>query len=101
MQKVFASEERFAGSTDAETVRNALNALPEEGGTCVIPRWNPRTGKAEWRFEKPIVLRSNVTLLADNAVLVQERGVFTHLMTAEEGAQNVAVIGEGVYRLGN
>ena len=95
MQKVFASEERFAGSTDAETVRNALNALPEEGGTCVIPRWNPRTGKAEWRFEKPIILRSNVTLLADNAVLVQERGVFTHLMTAEEGAQNVAVIGEG------
>ena len=95
MQKVYASEERFAGSSDAETLRNAIASLPEDGGTVVIPRWNPRIGKAEWRFDKPIVLRSNVTLLPDNAVLVQERGVFEHMITAEPGARNVAVIGEG------
>ena len=95
MLKVNASDIRFSAASDQEAVQKAVDFLGKEGGTVVIPRWNTRTGKAEWRFDKPVILRSNVTVLLDNALLVQETDCFAHLFEAEEGAENVALLGAG------
>ena len=95
MLKVNASDIRFSAASDQEAVQKAVDFLGKEGGTVVIPRWNTRTGKAEWRFDKPVILRSNVTVLLDNALLVQETDCFAHLFEAEEGAENIALLGAG------
>ena len=95
MQKTSAGKTEFFRSGDSETVQAAVDFLGSRGGTVVVPRWNPRTQKAEWRFKRPVVLKSNVTVLLENALLIQETDCFSHLFETEEGAENVSLIGEG------
>ncbi|MBQ6541019.1 MAG: hypothetical protein IJL73_00910, partial [Lachnospiraceae bacterium] len=95
MLRVNAAETRFLRPDDSGTIQAAVDCLGPEGGTVVIPRWNARTGKAEWRFDRPVVLKSHATILLDNALIVQETDSFAHLFEAEEGAEKIALIGEG------
>ncbi len=95
MLRVNAAETRFLRLDDSGTIQAAVDCLGPEGGTVVIPRWNARTGKAEWRFDRPVVLKSHATILLDNALIVQETDSFAHLFEAEEGAEKIALIGEG------
>ena len=97
MNEIIAGEERFfrAASSDAETIQNAVDSACGEKTVIRVPRWNPRTEKPEWRIDRDIVLKTNVTIILDNAALVQETGSFNRIFTAERGAKNIAVIGEG------
>ena len=96
MECVRASEERFLGLSDAMTVQAAVDyAAGQGGGTVVIPRLNARTGKPEWRFDRAVILKSAVKVVLENAFVVQEPDAFSPLFTAEAGARNAALLGEG------
>ena len=46
MTAIYASEERFWGADDSQTIQNAVDYAEETGlGQVIIPRFNERTGK--------------------------------------------------------
>ena len=68
--------ELFA-ETDSGTIQNAIAAAVADGCRKVlIPRYNLRTDKTEWRIDKAIEIPSEMTLILDNCYMVQETGVY-------------------------
>lgn len=103
---VSPNDPSFFGKTDSETIMNAIRAAVKNGSRrVVIPRYNLRTERTEWRISESILLPSDFTLILDNCTMVQETGVFCPMITNENSAlrpqteetaqKNIAVIGEG------
>ena len=100
------TESLFA-ETDALTIQNAIAEAERDGcRKIVIPRYNLRTGKTEWRIEQAIRIPSDFTVILDNCYMVQETGIYDHMFTnsqsySEEigtlaGEQhNITILGEG------
>jgi len=82
------------GSTDSEVIQRALGEAGE-GDTVRIPRMNARTGENEWRIAKTLRLRSGIRVLLDNCFLVMETGTYCNMLSAEDGARDISVTGEG------
>ena len=96
------------GSDDSQTIQNAIAAAEADGSRqIVIPRYNARTDKNEWRIPTAILVPSNFTIILDNCYMVQETGIhdnmFTNantrnraLVTTPEGRQeNISIFGRG------
>lgn len=72
-ENIFASEERFWGKSDSQTIQNAVDYAKKTGANSVtIPRLNPRTGENVWIIEEAIILPSEMEVVLDNAHLRQE-----------------------------
>ena len=62
---------------DALTIQNAIAAAVKDGcRRVVIPRFNLRTRKTEWRIDRAIRIPSDFTILLDNCYMVQETGIY-------------------------
>ncbi len=83
----------FSG-TDSEVIQKTIDQA-KTGDTVVVPRLNKRTGENVWSIAKAIRVKSGITLLLDNAVLVQGRGYYDNLITNEPGASDFRILGEG------
>lgn len=102
------NEEGLFGSTDSETIQNAICMAENDGcRTVLIPRYNMRTGKNEWRISESIKLPSNFTVFLDNCYMVQETGTYDNMFTnlyswepekhkkLENEQTNISIIGLG------
>ena len=102
------NEEMLFGKNDSETIQNAIFAAEEDGcRKILIPRYNARVGKNEWRIPVSIKLPSDFTVILDNCYMVQETGVYDNMFTnlyswdlekctkMEYEQKNIAVIGQG------
>ena len=70
MNTIYASEQRFWGENDSQTIQNAVNYAAETGlGKVVIPRFNERTGKALWDLPEAVLLPSDMTIILDGCHL--------------------------------
>jgi len=105
---VSPNDPSFYGETDSETIQNAIAAAEADGcRKLVIPRYNARTGKNEWRIPVSIKVPSDFTVILDNCYMVQETGVYDHMFTClyswdlekctkpEYEQRNIAIIGQG------
>ena len=80
MNTVNASDPRFFGATDSETIQNAVNYASENDlGRVTIPRFNERTGKTVWDIEKAIILPGHMTVVLEDAHLRLADGVFDNV----------------------
>ena len=71
--------ELFA-SNDSGTIQNAIAAAIEDGcRKVIIPRYNLRTDKTEWRISKAIEVPSDMTIILDNCNIVQKTGVYDNM----------------------
>ena len=76
------------GDTDAITIQNAIGEAVRNGcRKVVIPRYNLRMQKTEWRIDRAIRLPSEFTLILDNCYLVQETGIYDHMFMNENAWQ--------------
>ncbi len=76
--------EALFAENDALTIQNAIDLSVKDGCRQVcIPRYNLRTGKAEWRIDRALRLPSDFTLILDNCYMVQETGIYDHMFTNE------------------
>ena len=100
------NEEALFGANDTETIQNAIKAACLDGcRKIVIPRYNMRTDKTEWRIPAAILLPSNFTVILDNCYMVQETGIYDNMFRNEMAVnksggdhteqENIAIIGEG------
>lgn len=65
-----ASEKRFFGADDSETIQNAVDEAERTGsGMVVIPKRNERTGENVWNISKAILLPSNITIFLEGAYM--------------------------------
>lgn len=98
--------EAFFAATDSETIQNAIAAAEADGcRKVVIPRFNLRTGKSEWRIAASIKLPSSFTLILDNCYMVQETGTYDNMFTnslsdrqphtLEEEQHDITILGQG------
>lgn len=79
-REICASNPRFWGENDSETIQNAINYAEEMGlGEVVIPRRNERTGEHIWIISKTILLPSDITIILDNC----------HLRLADDVRENI------------
>ncbi len=98
----------FYGATDSETIQNAIAAAEADGcRKLVIPRYNARRDKNEWRISVSIKVPSNFTIILDNCYMVQETGVYDNMFTSlyswdlekctklEYEQHDIAIIGQG------
>lgn len=98
----------FYGATDSETIQNAIAAAEADGcRKIVIPRYNARTGKNEWRIPVSIKVPSCFTVILDNCYMVQETGVYDNMFTClyswdlekctklEYEQHDIAILGQG------
>lgn len=105
---ISSNDERLFGKTDSETIQNAIFEAEKDGCRCVlIPRYNARRGKNEWRIPVSIKLPDDFTIILDNCYMVQETGVYDNMFTnmyawdsekcvkMEYEQKNIAVIGRG------
>lgn len=104
---IYASEKRFWGATDSQTIQNAVNYAEETGkNRVVIPRHNDRTGENIWHIDSAIVLPSNMTVVVEDAHLRLCDGVFDNIFrnrniftpegnTLEGEQENIRIIGSG------
>ena len=77
---ICASEQRFWGKTDAETIQNAVDFAEKTGlGEVIIPRRNERTGENIWIIDKAVLLPSDMTVIVDNAHLRLADGVYENI----------------------
>ena len=107
MEKINASDPRFFGATDSETIQNAVNYAKEHDlGEVTVPRFNERTGRTVWDIEKAILLPSDMTVILEDAHLRMVDGVFDNafrneLCYSEEGRtmageqHDIRIIGVG------
>ena len=107
MQAIYASEERFWGENDSQTIQNAVDFAEKTGrNRVVIPRHNDRTGENIWHISSAILLPSNMTVVLEDAHLrlcdgvfdniFRNRNVFTPEGNTLEGEQeNIHIIGSG------
>lgn len=84
----------YAGTTDFETLQNAVN---DAAGKClVIPRYNARTGDTVWNIEKTIQIPSDTTIVLLDAHLRLADFTYCNLFAnAEESAKNIKICGVG------
>lgn len=69
---------------DALTIQNAIAAAVKDGcRKVVIPRYNLRAQKNEWRIDRAIRIPSDFTILLDNCYMVQETGIYDHMFCNE------------------
>ena len=107
MTKIYASEQRFWGENDSQTIQNAVNYAEETGlGEVIIPRFNDRTGKALWDLPEAVLLPSDMTIILDGCHLrhaddtmdnlFRNRNMWTELGGTLEGEQHdIRIIGRG------
>ncbi len=102
-----ANDPRFRGSTDSETLQNAINATCD--GICrtvVIPRKNERTGECRWVIDKTLLLPSDITLYLEDCLLTLADGVYENIfrnksltsaseLCPDEGEHSIRIIGLG------
>lgn len=101
------NDPRFMGSTDSESIQNAIDAA-EKGPirTVRIPRVCVRTGKDEWIIEKSILLPSDITIILDDCHLTlkkdiyenifRNKNLYTDIQNKAEGKQKgIRIIGMG------
>lgn len=90
---VDANDPRFTGSSDWETLQNAINAA---AGKClVIPRYNARTGSTIWNIEKTLVMPSDTTVVLLDAHLRMADFTYCNLLTNQKDANNIHIVGVG------
>ncbi len=96
------NNEAYFGANDSETIQSAISAACDDGcRKIVIPRYNARTDKNEWRIPVSIKIPSNFTVILDNCYMVQETGIFDYMFCNEhaysktERDVNISLIGEG------
>ena len=103
---ISCNEKELFSDSDSGTIQNAIAAAIEDGcRKVVIPRYNLRTDKTEWRIAKAIEVPSNMTIVLDNCYMVQETGVYDNMFrnslaytehhTLETEQHDIAIIGEG------
>ena len=87
MTAIYASEQRFWGADDSETIQNAVNYAEETGfGQVIIPRFNDRTGKALWDLPRAVLLPSDMTIVLYNCHLRHADDiVFEHVTVRPDG----------------
>ena len=108
MDYISPNDERLFGETDSITIQNAIAAAEKDGcRKIMIPRYNARTGKNEWRIPVSIKVPSDFTVILDNCYMVQETGVYDNMFTClyswdfdkctklENEQKNIAIIGQG------
>ena len=108
MEYVSPNDEKLFGLTDSETIQNAIAAAEADGcRQILIPRFNARTGKNEWRIPVSIKVPSDFTVILDNCYMVQETGVYDNMFTClyswdfdkctklENEQKNIAILGRG------
>lgn len=96
------------GKNDSETIKNAIAAAEADGcRKIVIPRYNARTGKNEWRILVSIQVPSHFTILLDNCYMVQETGAYDNMFSSlyawqpelsskpENEQTDISIIGQG------
>lgn len=103
---ISCNEERLFADTDSATIQNTIAAAIKDGcRKVIIPRYNLRTDKNEWRIDKAIELPSNITLILDNCFMVQETGTFDNMFrntnahkenkTIEDEEHDIEILGVG------
>jgi len=90
------NDQALFGADDSQTIQNAIAAAQADGcRKVVIPRYNLRTGKTEWRIGVSIKLPSDFTLILDNCCMVQESGCYDNMFTNENaGKENSTMADE-------
>ena len=82
---VTATEERFFGTGDADTVQNAVNyAAKEKIGCVVIPAWNVRTQCDKWVFEKAVKVPSDMTIVFLHCYIQHQDFMYENLFISFE-----------------
>ena len=107
MRVIYASDERFWGADDSQTIQNAVDYAAEIGfGQVIIPRFNDRTGQPLWDLPRAVLLPSDMTIVLDNCHirhaddtmdnLFRNRNMWTELGGTIEGEQHdIHIIGRG------
>ena len=73
MEYISPNDGKLFGKTDSETIQNAIAEAEKDGcRKILIPRYNARTEKNEWRIPVSIKLPSDFTVILDNCYMVQE-----------------------------
>ena len=86
---VTATEERFFGTGDADTVQNAVDfAAREQIGCVVIPAWNVRTQCDKWVFEKAVRVPSNMTVVFLHCYIQHQDFMYENLFTNSRAYEN-------------
>ncbi len=103
---ISCNQEELFSDCDSGTIQNAIEAAVKDGcRKIVIPRYNLRTDKNEWRISRAIVVPSCMTIVLDNCFMVQETGVFDNMFrnenallekkTLETEDHDIALLGVG------
>ena len=70
MRVIYASDERFWGADDSQTIQNAVDYAAETGfDQVIIPRFNARTGQPLWDLPRAVLLPSDMTIILDGCHL--------------------------------
>lgn len=70
MEIIYASDRRFWGKNDSETIQNAVDYASRQGlGQVTIPRINERTGESIWIIDTAVLLPSDMTILLDGCYI--------------------------------
>ena len=86
---VTATEERFFGTGDADTVQNAVDhAAREKIGCVVIPAWNVRTQSDKWVFEKAVRIPSDMTVVFLHCYIQHQDFMYENLFTNSRAYEN-------------
>ena len=86
---VTATDERFFGTGDADTVQNAVNFAQKEGiGCVVIPAWNVRTQCDKWVFEKAVKVPSDMTIVFLHSYIQHQDVMYENLFTNSRAYEN-------------
>ncbi len=103
---ISCNQRELFSDCDSGTIQNAISAAIEDGcRKVVIPRYNLRTDKNEWRISSAIEVPSEMTIILDNCYMVQETGVFDNMFinslarveprTLENEQHDISIIGIG------
>jgi len=86
---VTATDSRFFGTGDADTVQNAVNyAAREKIGCVVIPAWNVRTQCDKWVFEKAVRIPSDMTVVFLHCYIQHQDFMYENLFTNSRAYEN-------------
>ena len=106
--RLYISPNDTIGSTDSESIQNAVNLAAEKGiFKVVIPRINARTGESIWIIDRTIRLPSEMCVVLDNCLMQMADDVvggffcsdnlFTERGTVlEERMSGITIRGEGL-----
>ena len=107
MRTIYASDERFWGADDSQTIQNAVNYAAETGlGKVIIPRFNERTGAPLWDLPRAVLLPSDMTVILDGCHIRHADGSHDNLFrnsnmwtaagkTMEGEQHDIRIIGQG------